>query len=128
MAIAFMVVTNFGAWAQADARANTGTQDARTLKLNVEKVELTVGDKMELKVSETAKTAEATTSLNASKDVKTARVEWKSSNKEIVTVDAKGVIRGVKEGKATVTASSGGKEGKCEVVVVTKEKKAATRN
>jgi len=125
MAIAFMVVTNFGAWAQADARTDAGTQNARTLKLNVEKVELTVGDTMELKVEDAAKTA---SSLNASNDAKTARVEWKSSNKEIVTVDAKGVIRGVKEGKATVTASSGGKEGKCEVVVVTKEKKAATRN
>ena len=119
MLIAFMAVANFGAWAQDAGARISATQreeqvqkDDKELKLNETKVELILGEKFELKVVAEAPAAKV------AKDAKPERVEWKSSNKEIVEVDEKGTIRGVKEGRATITAVSGGKEGKCDVFVI----------
>ena len=51
--------------------------------------------------------------------VKYPKVKWSSSNKKIVTVSKKGVIKGVKYGKATITAktANGKKVAKCTVYV-----------
>ena len=115
MVIAIMVVTTIGAWAQV---SNTPTQkEDKTLKLNETRVELAVGEKMELKVIPDKATADKKVA-----DAKNDRVEWTSSNKDIVTVDEKGIIRAQKEGRATVTATSGGKRGSCDVNVIKTEK------
>ncbi len=50
-------------------------------------------------------------------------VTFKSSNKKIATVDNKGVVKGIKPGKATITATTAnGKKATCTVTVVIKLK------
>ena len=44
-------------------------------------------------------------------------ITWKSSNKKIATVSAKGVVKAVKKGKAVITAKVDGKTLKCNVKV-----------
>ena len=44
-------------------------------------------------------------------------VKWSSSDKKIATVSSSGVIKGVKKGKATITAKAGKKTYKCVVTV-----------
>ena len=47
------------------------------------------------------------------------KVTWKSSNKKIATVSSKGVVKGIKPGKATITVTTkdGKKKAKCKVTV-----------
>lgn len=48
----------------------------------------------------------------------TDKITWKTSNKKVVTVTAKGKIKGVKAGTATITATaSNGKKATCKVTV-----------
>lgn len=56
-------------------------------------------------------------------------VSWKSSNKKIVTVNKKGVIKGIKKGTAKIMAFSGGKKrASCKVLVKKfKEKKISSK-
>ena len=78
------------------------------VKLNSTKASLAVGGKTTLKA--TVKPAK-----NASK-----QVSWKSSNKKVATVSAKGVVKGVKEGSATITctaADGSKKKATCKVTV-----------
>lgn len=44
-------------------------------------------------------------------------VEWSSSDPEIATVDQNGLVTGVSEGFATITATVGGKSASCEIIV-----------
>lgn len=46
-----------------------------------------------------------------------AKVTYKSSNKKIVTVMDKGVVKDVKKGKATITVKANGKTVKVKVAV-----------
>ncbi len=41
-------------------------------------------------------------------------VTWSSSDENIATVDENGIVTGVNDGTATITAAAGGKEDKCE--------------
>ena len=54
-------------------------------------------------------------------------VTWTSSNKAVATVDSKGRIKAVKDGKTTITVKTddGGKTARCEVKVVTPVKKVS---
>ena len=70
------------------------------VRLNYKSVKLKKGKKVKLQV------------LNA-----TGKVKWKSSNKKVATVSKKGVVKGKKKGKATITAKLGGKTYKCKVRV-----------
>ncbi len=48
------------------------------------------------------------------------KVAWSTSNKKVATVSSKGVVKGVKEGKATITAKAAdgsGKKATCKVTV-----------
>lgn len=48
----------------------------------------------------------------------TDKITWKTSNKKVVTITAKGKIKGVKAGTATITATaSNGKKATCKVTV-----------
>ncbi len=47
----------------------------------------------------------------------TMKVKWKSSNKDVATVNSKGKVTAKKAGKVTITATVGGKELKCKVTV-----------
>ena len=53
----------------------------------------------------------------ADKKAITKDVKWTSSNKKVATVSAKGLIKGVKTGKATISAKYKGKTYKCEITV-----------
>jgi hypothetical protein len=46
-----------------------------------------------------------------------AKATFKSSNKKIATVTAKGVVKGIKKGKATITVKANGKTAKVKVTV-----------
>lgn len=57
----------------------------------------------------------------------TDKITWKTSNKKVVTVTAKGKIKGIKAGTATITATaSSGKKATCKVTVVKSSKKSAS--
>ena len=45
------------------------------------------------------------------------KLKYKSSNKKIVTVTSKGVVKAKKKGKAVITVQSGSKTVKCKVTV-----------
>lgn len=47
----------------------------------------------------------------------TEKITYKSSNKKVATVSAKGVIAAKKKGTATITVKSGKKSVKCKVTV-----------
>ncbi len=53
-------------------------------------------------------------------DVTNAKVIWSTSNKKIATVDSNGVVKGIKPGTVTITATtvSGNKTAKCKVKVI----------
>ena len=77
-----------------------------TIKLSSSTLELEIGKKETLTVSYDP---EDTT------DSKT--IIWTSSDKSIVSVDEKGNVEGLKEGKATITAEVSGKKVSCEINV-----------
>lgn len=80
------------------------TKKAATVKLNKTTLSLSRGDYQQLKAQ---LTKGATDTLN-----------WKSSNKKVVTVDKNGVIKAVKKGTATITVkTSGGKKAVCKITV-----------
>lgn len=70
------------------------------IKLNKTKLKLTVGKKYKLKLSK-----------------KKGKIKWTSSKKKVATVNAKGVVKAKKAGKATITALMKGKKYKCKVTV-----------
>lgn len=47
----------------------------------------------------------------------TEKITYTSSNKKVVTVTAKGVVKGLKKGTATITVKSGSKKKTCKVTV-----------
>ena len=73
------------------------------LTLSDTKVDLAVGGTKNLKVTSTLTAKETVT--------------WKSSNANVVTVDKAGKITAKSVGTATITATAGSMEGKCEVKV-----------
>lgn len=73
---------------------------AATLKLNKSKAKITVGDTLKLKV----------------KGAK-GKVLWSTNNKKVASVSKKGVVKGKRTGKATITAKITGKNLKCKVTV-----------
>jgi|GEM_PF-51586 len=72
------------------------------------KMTVYVGKKKKLKVTPTPKSAKP-------------KIQWKTSNEKVATVSKKGVVKGVKKGKATITATVKGnkkiKKVKCKVTV-----------
>lgn len=80
----------------------------KKVTLNAKTATLAVGGKKTLK-------ATVSPTKNVSK-----KVAWSTSNKKIATVSSKGVVKGVKEGKATITAKAAdgsGKKATCKVTV-----------
>lgn len=71
-----------------------------TIKLNKTKLTLDEGKSYTLKLTGTTKTA-----------------KWSTSNKEVATVSSKGVVKAVKVGTATITATVSSKKYTCKVTV-----------
>ena len=77
------------------------TVQAKTkIKLNCTKKTIYKGDIFKLKITGTKK-----------------KVKWSSSNKTIATVSSKGVVKGIGEGTAKITAKVGKKKYTCKVNV-----------
>lgn len=74
--------------------------EAATIKLNKTKVAINEGESYTLKVTGTTKT-----------------VKWSTSNKAIATVSTKGVVKGIKAGSTTITATVSSKKYTCKVTV-----------
>ncbi len=55
------------------------------------------------------------------------KVKWSSSNKKVARVSAKGKVKGLKKGKATITAKVGKKKYKCKVTVKARKEAKATK-
>lgn len=79
----------------------TSVQAAEKVKLNVTKKTLNVGKTLQLTVSGTKE-----------------GITWKSDKKSVATVSKKGVVKAVKSGKATITASYGKKSLTCAITVM----------
>lgn len=73
---------------------------AATIKLNLSKKTLYVGQTCQLKLN------------NAS-----GTVIWSTSKNTVATVNKKGIVSAVKEGTVTITASNGGKYYRCKITV-----------
>lgn len=74
--------------------------DAATIKINKQKLSLTVGDTYTLKISGS-----------------TGTVKWASSKKSIATVSSVGKVTGIKKGTSTITATVNNKKYTCKVTV-----------
>ncbi len=83
----------------------------KKLTLNYKTLRMKIGEKKRLKVK----------SVKPKKASK--KVKWSSSDKEIATVDNKGMVKAKRAGTVTITAraKSGGKKAKCKVTVKKKE-------
>lgn len=68
-------------------------------------------------INKTSATIEVKKSVNLKITGTTSKVTWKSSNKKIATVNRSGKIVGVKEGKATITATVEKKKFTCNITV-----------
>ncbi len=80
------------------------------VKLNKTKLSMNVGKTATLKLKNNKK-----------------KVKWSSSNKKVAKVSAKGKVKGLKKGKATITAKVGKKKYKCEVTVKARKEAKATK-
>lgn len=88
----------------ATCKVTVKTVATKSIKLNKSKVTIKKGKTATLKTSIKPKTS-------------TDSLVWKTSNKKVVTVTSKGVIKGIKAGKATITVKAGKKTAKCVVTV-----------
>ena len=70
------------------------------VRINKSKASITVGQKLQLKISGTAK-----------------KVKWSSSNKKVATVSSKGQVKAVGKGNCVITAKIGQKKYKCKLTV-----------
>lgn len=85
-------------------------------KITVKNAKLTLNQKkMTLKKG---KTYTLTVYANGTK-VKATSVKWTSSNKKVVSINKKGVIKGLKNGKATITAKTSYGKVNCIVTIST---------
>jgi hypothetical protein len=78
--------------------------EAAIVKLNKTKIVLYVDDQFSLTLTSTKQT-----------------IKWATSDNKIVTVSSNGVVKGIKRGTATVTASVGSSKYDCKVTVVNPE-------
>ena len=76
------------------------TAEAATVKLNKKDATIVVGDKVKLKIMNTK-----------------GKVKWSTSNKKVVAVSSKGMVKGKNDGTATIKAKVGNKTYTCKVKV-----------
>ena len=81
------------------------------VKINKKSISIKVGKTYKLKLKGTKK-----------------KVKWSTSNKKVATVSSKGVVKGKKAGKATITAKVGKKKYKCKVKVTAAKKVTTSPN
>ena len=80
------------------------------------KVTVYVNEKLKLKKSSAVIKVKGKTSIKATTNI-SGKITYTSSNKKIATVTSKGVVKGVKKGKATITVKCNGVSKKFKVTV-----------
>ena len=80
------------------------------------KVAVYVNEKLKLKKSSAVIEVKGKTSIKATTNI-TGKITYTSSNKKIATVTSKGVVKGIKKGKATITVKCNGVSKKFKVTV-----------
>ena len=80
------------------------------------KVTVYVNEKLKLKKSSAVIKVKGKTSIKATTNI-TGKIKYTSSNKKIATVTSKGVVKGIKKGKATITVKCNGVSKKFKVTV-----------
>jgi hypothetical protein len=102
----------------------TGTVNGKsvTCKVTVKNKKTTVKPTIKLNKTSITLYVKETATLKATVTGSSKSVSWSSSNKSVVTV-SKGKIKGIKKGKATITAKANGVKATCQVTVVEKHPK-----
>ena len=96
--------------------ASAGTKSATctiTVTIPVESISLNMTERT-IKVNETVLLK---AEINPS-DATTKSIQWSSSDVSIVSVGSNGMVKGLKEGVATITASADGKSTSCTITVL----------
>ena len=105
LAISMAFALLFGAANIAPAQAASKTVKTTKITLSQTKtIKLKVGEKVTLKATVKPKNS-------------TQKVKWSTSDKKVATVSAKGVVKAVGKGTATITAKSGSKKASVKVKV-----------
>ncbi len=101
--VATITVTT-GSGKKATCKVTVKEIKAKGIKLNKTSATVSKGKTLTLKAT-----------LNPSNT--TDKVTWKSSNTKVATVSASGVVKGVKHGTCTITATINGKKATCKITV-----------
>ena len=80
------------------------------------KVTVYVNEKLKLKKSSAVIKVKGKAAIKATSNI-SGKITYTSSNKKIATVTSKGVVKGVKKGKATITVKCNGVSKKFKVTV-----------
>lgn len=81
------------------------TIEVTSVNLNTATLELEIGEESQL------------TAIISPSNASDRKVTWGSSNVKVVTVTETGLVKGIAEGSATITATAGGKQNTCAVTV-----------
>ena len=81
------------------------TIEVTSVNLNTATLELEIGEESQL------------TAIVSPSNASDRKVTWGSSNVKVVTVTETGLVKGIAEGSATITATAGGKQNTCAVTV-----------
>ena len=81
------------------------TIEVTSVNLNTATLELEIGEESQL------------TAIISPSNASDRKVTWGSSNVKVVTVTETGLVKGIAEGIATITATAGGKQSTCAVTV-----------
>ncbi|NLW79178.1 MAG: Ig domain-containing protein [Ruminococcaceae bacterium] len=96
--------------------------DTAPQSVAVKSVEMPMGAKMLEKGRKVTLKATVSPANAANK-----KITWRSSDKKVATVSSKGVVKALKNGKATITATAGGKTAKCTITVSANAAQKAVR-
>ena len=89
-------------------------QKVTVMTLDPKEMTLTIGEVRKITIKEDTKTADGKSSSGVEAAIATT---WKSSNEKVAIVEKDGMVKAIAEGKVTITATAGNKQGKCEVLV-----------
>ena len=98
------ITVTTGSGKKATCKVTVKEIKAKGIKLNKTSATVSKGKTLTLKAT-----------LNPSNT--TDKVTWKSSNTKVATVSASGVVKGVKHGTCTITATINGKKATCKITV-----------
>ena len=97
------------------SNVSVGNTAVKSVKLNTSSKTIKIGETYTLK---------ATISPS---DATNKKVTWKSSNTKIATVDANGKVKGIKNGKATITVTTKDKNKTAKATITVSKKESSTK-